>query len=222
MTRSDVTIFMLAPIPFEQYSYFLFASFSTLLTEATSALTRQSNVWFRFQNYVTKSRPKWSKIERHLLTKKEVQRMKGSANTMIGSITALLLAVWTVACTSVQETPPPAAPTVAQQPTAAKQEAAKAEPQKQETTKAVEVEGVISSVGQRTITFQLERKGKVREEVVGVDDKTNIEKGGNNVKLRDLQETDKALINYEPDAYTPAKSVKVIGKGEIQKVGGDD
>jgi hypothetical protein len=156
--------------------------------------------------------------------------MKGSANTMIGSITALLLAVWTVACTSVQETPPPAAPTVALQPPA-KQEAAKAEPQKQESTKAetkaaktkaVEVEGVISSVGQRTITFQLERKGKVREEVVGVDDKTNIEKGGNNVKLRDLQETDKALINYEPDAYTPAKSVKVIGKGEIQKVGGDD
>ena len=88
--------------------------------------------------------------------------------------------------------------------------------------KAVEVEGVISSVGQRTITFQLERKGKVREEVVGVDDKTAIEKGGNNVKLKDLQETDKALINYEPDAYTPAHAIKVIGKGEIQKVGGDD
>jgi hypothetical protein len=60
---------MLAPISFEQYSYFLFASFSTLLTEATSALTRQSNVWFRFQNYVTKSRPKWSKIERPSLNK---------------------------------------------------------------------------------------------------------------------------------------------------------
>ena len=86
----------------------------------------------------------------------------------------------------------------------------------------MEVEGVISSVGQRTITFQLERKGKVREEVVGVDDKTKIEKGGNNVKLKDLQETDKALINYEPDAYTPANSVKVIGKGEVKKVGGDD
>ena len=88
--------------------------------------------------------------------------------------------------------------------------------------KAVEVEGVISSVGQRTITFQLERKGKVREEVVGVDDKTAIEKGGGNVKLKDLQETDKALINYEPDAYTPALAIKVVGKGEIQKVGGDD
>jgi hypothetical protein len=84
------------------------------------------------------------------------------------------------------------------------------------------VEGVISAVGQRTITFQLERKGKVREEVVGVDDKTKIEKGGANVKLRDLQETDQALINYEPEAYTPAIAIKVTGKGQIQKVGGDD
>ena len=88
--------------------------------------------------------------------------------------------------------------------------------------KAVEVEGVISGVGQRTITFQVERKGKVREEVVGVDDKTNIQKDGSNVKLKDLQETDKALINYEPDAYTPALAIKVVGKGEIQKAGGDD
>jgi hypothetical protein len=88
--------------------------------------------------------------------------------------------------------------------------------------KAVEVEGVISSVGQRTITFQVERKGKVREEVVGVDDKTNVEKGGNRVKLRDLQETDKALINYEPEAYTPAIAIKVTGRGEVKKVGGDD
>jgi hypothetical protein len=30
------------------------------------------------------------------------------------------------------------------------------------------------------------------------------------------------MIKYEPDAYTPAHSVKVTGKGEIQKVGGDD
>ena len=88
--------------------------------------------------------------------------------------------------------------------------------------KAVEVEGVISSVGQRTITFQLERKGKVREEVVGVDDKTNIEKDGSNVKLKDLQQSDKALINYMPDAYTPAIAIKVVGKGEVKKVGGDD
>jgi len=70
--------------------------------------------------------------------------------------------------------------------------------------------------------IQLERKGKVREEVVGVDDKTKIEKGGANVKLRDLQETDKALINYEPEAYTPAIAIKVTGKGTLKKTGGDD
>lgn len=93
---------------------------------------------------------------------------------------------------------------------------------KQSKIKAVEVEGVISSVGQRTVTFQVERKGKVREEVVGVDDKTNIEKRGSRVKLGDLQAADKALINYQPEAYTPAKAIKVIGQGKIQKVGGGD
>ncbi|HZA53410.1 MAG TPA: hypothetical protein VE616_04100 [Candidatus Udaeobacter sp.] len=157
--------------------------------------------------------------------------MRRSANSMLGSITAVFLATWIIACTSVQESSKPA-PAVAQKPAPAKQEETKQEEaRKQESTKAetktgtkkaVEVEGVISSVGQRTITFQVERKGKIREEVVGVDDKTNIEKGGNKVKLRDLQETDKALINYEPEAYTPAAAIKVTGKGQIQKVGGDD
>jgi hypothetical protein len=141
--------------------------------------------------------------------------MKGAGKTVIGSMAALLLSAWGMACTSVQEQPKPAAPVAAAQPTApAKSDATK--------VKAMEVEGVISSVGQRTITFQLERKGKVREEVVGVDDKTNIEKDGSKVKLGQLQATDKALINYEPNAYTPAKSVKVIGKGQIKKAGGDD
>jgi flagellar biosynthesis component FlhA len=152
--------------------------------------------------------------------------MKGSAHCMIASIAAMQLAVGIVACTSIQEQPKPTAPAVAQQPAPAKtEEARKQESTRTETKaakKAVEVEGVISSVGQRTITFQLDRKGKVREEVVGVDDKTNIEKGGSRVKLRDLQEKDKALINYEPDAYTPALGIKVIGQGEIKKVGGDD
>ena len=36
--------------------------------------------------------------------------MKGPANTMIGSMAAFLLAIWVVACTSVQEQPKPAAP----------------------------------------------------------------------------------------------------------------
>ena len=89
-------------------------------------------------------------------------------------------------------------------------------------TKVRDVEAVISAVGQRTVTFQVERKGKVREEVVGVDEKTDIERDGTKIKLKDLQGTDKVVIQYEPDAYTPALSVKVIGKGEIQKVGGDD
>jgi hypothetical protein len=116
-----------------------------------------------------------------------------------------------VACSSVQEQ-------AASKPAAA----AKADTVKATKTKAVDVQGVISSVGQRTITFQMERKGKVREEVVGVDDKTQIEKSGANVKLRDLEATDQAMIKYEPDAYTPAIAIKVTGKGKIQKVGGDD
>ena len=89
-------------------------------------------------------------------------------------------------------------------------------------TKAKDVEAVISGVGQRTITFQYDRKGKVREEVVGIDDKTDIEKGGAKIKLKELQETDQVIINYEPDAYTPAISVKVVGKGEVKKAGGED
>ena len=148
--------------------------------------------------------------------------MKGSASYMMGSISAFLLAVVVIACTSVQEPPPPAAtpkPAPAAPPVA---QPAKTAAVKARKIKAVEVEGVISSVGQRTITFQLERKGKIREEVVGVDEKTKIEKGGSNVKLRDLQQTDKALINYEPGAYTPAIAIKVTGKGKVKKKGGDD
>jgi DNA-binding helix-hairpin-helix protein with protein kinase domain len=120
-----------------------------------------------------------------------------------------------VACSSVQEQ-------AASKPTAPAPAAAKAEAAKATKTKVVDVQGVISSVGQRTITFQMERKGKVREEVVGVDDKTKIEKNGANVKLRDLEVTDQAMINYVPEAYTPAIAIKVTGKGKIKKKGGDD
>jgi hypothetical protein len=141
-------------------------------------------------------------------------------------LSIMMLVVLGVGCSSVEEKPappPPAATKPAPAPVPAPAPApAKSESAKASKTKAVEVEGVISAVGQRTITFQMERKGKVREEVVGVDDKTKIEKSGANIKLRELQETDKALINYEPEAYTPAIAIKVTGKGEIQKVGGDD
>ncbi len=140
-------------------------------------------------------------------------------------LSVALLAVLGVGCSSVEEKPAPPPPAAAAKPAPAPAPAPapeKSESAKASKTKAVEVEGVISAVGQRTITFQMERKGKVREEVVGVDDKTKIEKSGANIKLRELQETDKALINYEPEAYTPAIAIKVTGKGEIQKVGGDD
>jgi hypothetical protein len=134
------------------------------------------------------------------------------------SAALFVASAFVAACSSVDDKPA-AKPTA---PAAPPPAPAKAEPAKAAKTKAVEVEGVISAVGQRTITFQMERKGKIREEVVGVDDKTKIEKGGTNVKLRDLQESDQALINYEPEAYTPAIGIKVTGKGKLQKVGGDD
>ena len=142
---------------------------------------------------------------------------------------AVLASLLVLACSSVDEKPaapapkPAAAAPAAKPPAAAPAPApAKTEAVKATKTKAVEVEGVISAVGQRTITFQMERKGKVREEVVGVDDKTKIEKGGANVKLSDLAVTDQGMINYEPDAYTQALGIKITGKGEIKKVGGDD
>jgi hypothetical protein len=156
-------------------------------------------------------------------------RMKRTEGYFTLSTGVLLLAAGLIACSSVQEqtvtpsqkAPPEQAKTAAEGKAIPEAKVAKSET-KETKTKAVEVEGVISSVGQRTITFQVERKGKVREEVVGVDDKTNIEKGGSRVKLKDLQETDKALINYEPEAYTPATAIKVTGQGKLQKVGGDD
>ena len=141
---------------------------------------------------------------------------------------AVLASLLMLACSSVDDkpaapAPKPVAAAPAEKPAPAPVPApAKTEAVKATKTKAVEVEGVISAVGQRTITFQVERKGKVREEVVGVDDKTKIEKGGANVKLSDLAATDKGLINYEPEAYTPAIGIKITGKGEIKKVGGDD
>ncbi|HYJ14164.1 MAG TPA: hypothetical protein VE170_01665 [Candidatus Limnocylindria bacterium] len=157
---------------------------------------------------------------------KLVQRVSWSGGAMLAGLIMF-------ACSSVDDKPAapaakPAAPAVAPKPAPApapapaKADGAKTEAVKATKTKAVEVEGVISAVGQRTITFQMERKGKVREEVVGVDEKTKIEKAGANVKLSDLAATDKGMINYEPDAYTPALGIKITGKGEIQKVGGDD
>ncbi len=134
------------------------------------------------------------------------------SNTFRTLVAALFLVTWIGGAWSQEEA----------KPAKEGKKEVKKEEGKKSRAKAVEVEGVISSVGQRTITFQVERKGKVREEVVGVDDKTHIERAGDKIKLKDLQATDKALINYEPEAYTPALAIKVIGTGEVKKTGGDD
>jgi hypothetical protein len=142
------------------------------------------------------------------------RKMKASGKSLPWVLGAFLIAVIQTGCAPVQEQ-------AREQKQATMQEAARVEAKKP-AKPPVEIEGVISGVGQRTITFQYERKGKRREEVVGVDAKTDIEKAGQKVRLRDLQETDKALIKYEPEAYTPAHSIKVIGKGEVKKAGGGD
>lgn len=82
------------------------------------------------------------------------------------------------------------------------------------------IEAVISNVGQRTVTFKYERKGKMREDVVGIDNETYIEKiAREKISLKDLKEGDKVYITYEADTYTPAKAVQVVGKEEVKKKG---
>jgi hypothetical protein len=191
------------------------------LNTSAVALTSETKVWFKLRKF-------FSEQARRYHRSSNIQGGVGM-NSLVKYaswlISISLVGALAIACSSVEDkpAPKPAAPGAPSKPEPAPAPApAKTDAAKTTKTKAVEVEGVISAVGQRTITFQMERKGKVREEVVGVDDKTKIEKGGANVKLRDLQETDKAMINYEPEAYTPAIAIKVTGKGEIKKVGGDD
>lgn len=89
---------------------------------------------------------------------------------------------------------------------------------KEKKAKVSEIEAVISHVGQRTITYKYERKGKTRTDVVGVDEQTHIEGvSKEKLSLKDLREGDKVRLIYEPKAYTPAKSVQVVGKEEMKK-----
>ncbi len=84
--------------------------------------------------------------------------------------------------------------------------------------KISEIEAVISHVGQRTITYKYERKGKMRTDVVGIDEQTQIEGlSKDKLSLKDLREGDKVRLIYEPNAYTPAKSIQVVGKEETKK-----
>lgn len=132
--------------------------------------------------------------------------MKKPCRSMTLAIANLLSAVGWTAYSPIQEP----AKSAAKASTSTTKFAAK-----KSTKKAVQVEGGVSFVGQRTVTFQVERKGRVCEEVVGVDDETHIEKNGTKAKLADLKAADKALIAHEPEAHTPALSIKVVGVSKI-------
>ena len=95
-----------------------------------------------------------------------------------------------------------------------------AQEKKAKKVKLRETEAVISGVGQRTITYKYERKGKTREEVVGIGEQTYIERiSREKINLKDLREGDKVYIRYEDGAYEPALSVQVVGKEELKKKG---
>jgi len=89
---------------------------------------------------------------------------------------------------------------------------------KEKKAKISKIEAVITYVGQRTITYKYERKGKTREDVVGIDEQTSIEGiSRDKISIKDLREGDKVNIVYQPNAYKPAKSVQVIGKEEVKQ-----
>jgi hypothetical protein len=89
---------------------------------------------------------------------------------------------------------------------------------KAKKAKVSAVEGVISYVGQRTITYKYERKGKTRDGVAAIGDQTNIKSiSKEKISLKDLQKGDKVHIIYEPNVYKPVHSVQVVGKEEMKK-----
>lgn len=92
--------------------------------------------------------------------------------------------------------------------------------------RVVDIEGVISEVGEASISYQVEVKGKVKDAMIGIADVTRVEKiQWQPVKIKDLQVGDKAVITiYEDpdDPYFPALSVRVVGKGEVKKAKGRD
>lgn len=86
----------------------------------------------------------------------------------------------------------------------------------------VDVEAVISEVGEASISYQIQSGEKVQTKMIGVADVTRVEKvQWQPVKVKDLHPGDKAVITIyqDPeDPYFPALSVRVIGKGEVKKV----
>lgn len=79
---------------------------------------------------------------------------------------------------------------------------------------------VISEVDDATIAYQVERKGRMLTNYIGIASITRITKEGKDITIKDLQKTDKVVVTLyqDPDdPYFPALSVKVIGKGELKK-----
>jgi len=79
---------------------------------------------------------------------------------------------------------------------------------------------VISEVGEATIGYQVERRGRLRTKYIGIASVTRIRKQGKDLTIKDLEKTDKVIVTLyqDPDdPYFPALSVKVIGKGVLKK-----
>jgi len=80
---------------------------------------------------------------------------------------------------------------------------------------------VITEVGEATIGYGVERRGRMRTTYIGVADVTRVQKADfKDVALKDVKKGDKALVTLykDPDdPYFPALSIKVYGKAAPTK-----
>ncbi len=79
---------------------------------------------------------------------------------------------------------------------------------------------VISEVGEATVGYQVERRGRLRTSYFGIASITRIKKDGKDLTIKDLKKTDKVIVTLyqDPeDPYFTALTVKVIGTGELMK-----
>ena len=84
----------------------------------------------------------------------------------------------------------------------------------------MELDILIHEVGEATIGYQVERRGRMRTQYIGVADVTRVQKADfKDIALKDLKKGDKALVTLyknPDDPYFPALSVKVYGKGKAK------
>ena len=77
-----------------------------------------------------------------------------------------------------------------------------------------------SGGGGGAISYQVERRGRLRTSYIGIAGVTRIQKQGKDITIKDLKKTDKVAVTLyqDPeDPHFPALAVKVIGKGELKK-----